>query len=178
MTARTDISQTLETPRLRLRPLAARDEAACIRFFMSERAQYTGGHTNEIQAWKSFTSHLGHWQARGFGLWAVTEKPDDAIIGMVGPYFPASWPETELGWLIFDGHEGKGFAHEAALAARRHAYDALGWTSMVSYISELNTRSVRLAERLGCTRDATAKRPPHAGGNGFVYRHPLPEGRV
>ncbi len=145
-----------------------------MQFFMSERAQYTGGHTNELQAWKSFSAHLGHWHVRGYGLWAVTERPSDDIIGMVGPFYPASWPETELGWIMFDGAEGKGFASEALKAARAHAYDVLGWTSIVSYINDANRRSIALAERVGCRLDPAAKLPPHANGKGLVYRHPLP----
>jgi len=40
---------------------------------------------------------------------------------------------------------------------------------MVSYIKDGNVRSVRLAERLGCTLDATA--PRRADGSP-VWRHP------
>ena len=169
------MADRIETPRLTLRPLGAQDEAATVAFYQSDRAQYTGGNPVRFQAWKNFAAMLGHWHTRGYGLWAVTERGNDAILGMVGPYFPETWPETELGWVMFEGSEGKGYAHEAAVAARRHAYDVLGWTSIVSYISEGNARSIALAERLGCKIDPTAELPPHANGKGLVYRHPARE---
>ena len=52
------------------------------------------------------------------------------LVGIVGP-----WPrlglsrELELGWDLFEGATGKGYATEAARAARRYAYDVLGWTT-------------------------------------------------
>ncbi|MEZ5769680.1 MAG: GNAT family N-acetyltransferase [Paracoccaceae bacterium] len=47
----------------------------------------------------------------------------------------------EIGWAMFEGSEGKGYAHEAALAIRAHAYDTLGWGPLTSVIVPGNTRS-------------------------------------
>ena len=50
------------------------------------------------------------WPLGAQGLWPLGCDPqgDDSIIGLVGPFFPDGWPETEIGWLIFDGAEGQG----------------------------------------------------------------------
>ena len=93
---------------------------------------------------------------------------------MAGPYYPVGRPETEIGWVLFDGHEGKGFATEAARATLVFARDTLGWTEIVSYIAPENQASVRVAERLGATLD-TAAPQPKPGDNALVYRHPKPE---
>ncbi|MEL6167510.1 MAG: GNAT family N-acetyltransferase [Pseudomonadota bacterium] len=166
----------IETERLTLRPPGPQDEAAIVTYYMSERARFTGGNVPKFQAWKNFAAMLGHWQVRGFGLWAVTAKNSDTALGLVGPFFPETWPEHELGWLVFEDAEGRGIAHEAAVAARTHAYSVLGWTTAVSYIRDGNDRSVALAQRLGCQRDSGAPLPPHADqANDHVYRHPAPE---
>ena len=87
-------------------------------------------------------------------------------------WFPADWPETEIGWIMFEGGEGKGYAFEAAEAARTHVFETLGWDTAVSYIDPHNARSIALAERLGAVRDDSAERP-HP--DDLVYRHPKPE---
>jgi RimJ/RimL family protein N-acetyltransferase len=92
---------------------------------------------------------------------------------MAGPWYPADWSEPELGWTLWSAaHEGKGYAHEAAVAARAHAYSVLGWTTAVSYIDPDNARSIALAERLGATLDPDAA---HHNPADLVYRHPAPE---
>ena len=82
---------------------------------------------------------------------------------------PVEYPEPELGWLLFEGHEGKGYALEAATQAKRFAFDDAGLDRLVSYIDPNNRRSIRLAERLGATRDRGAPTP--GGEPCLVYRH-------
>ncbi len=151
--------RVLQTERLVLRPPAARDMVAGVAFYMSERSQFAGGHVMRHHAWKNMAAMLGHWQVRGYGLWAVTRKDDDHILGLVGPYNPEGWPEPEVGWLIFDGAEGQGIAAEAARSAMADARATLGWTDIVHYIAPQNTRSIALAERLGARRDPAAQVP-------------------
>lgn len=166
----------LETERLILRGPEAKDEADYVAFFTSDRAQYVGGSPDHIKAFQTFALEIGHWVARGFGMWAVTMKGDDRALGYVGCWRPGGWPENELGWILWPQAEGKGIGFEAATAARDQAYGALGWTTAVSYIDEPNARSIRLAERLGCVQDPDA--PPPAFEDDavtLVYRHPGPE---
>lgn len=165
---------TLETDRLVLRQPAPKDMDAMTEFYVSERSQYAGGYVIRPRAWSNGAMILGHWQVRGFGLWAVTKKGDDTALGMVGPYYPDGWPETEIGWVLFEGCEGKGYAGEAATAAIADARNRLGWTDIVHYIAPENARSIRLAEKLGATVDANAT-PPKPDVPCLVYRQPKPE---
>lgn len=160
----------LETERLRLRPPTASDVPAAIEFYVSERSKYAGGHVPRFRAWTNATALLGHWAVRGYGLWAVTEKDDDTALGLVGPYYPDGWPEHEIGWVLFDGAEGRGIAGEAARAAIADARTRLGWAEIVSYIAPENTRSIRLAERLGAVRDPDAI-VPKPEDPCLVFRH-------
>ncbi|MFQ6547270.1 GNAT family N-acetyltransferase [Aestuariibius sp. 2305UL40-4] len=164
----------LETERLILRRPDDRDTDAAIAFLTGERSRSVGGPLSLGQAWRAHAKMVGHWTLRGFGLFAVTEKETGRTLGISGPYYPADWPEKELGWHIWDAaSEGKGIAYEAALAARRWAYGDLGWPTAVSYIDPSNARSIALAERLGARLDTAAERPDDEC---VVYRHPGPEG--
>jgi len=167
------VTQALETERLILRKPNGSDWPEVRDFYMSERSSMAGGHIDEGKAWRKFASIIGHWDIRGYGLSAVTLKPSDQIVGLVGQWYPGDWPEPELGWVIFEGAEGKSIAFEAASAARAHAYGPLGWSTAVSYIDPQNARSIALAERLGCVLDPDAVQP-HPDQPGLIYRHPAP----
>ena len=160
----------LETERLILRRPEPRDQDPTVAFFQSDRAEGVGGPYDLGQAWRHFAYELGHWEIYGYGMWAVTMKHDDSLVGLVGPWTPADWPEKEIGWMIFENAEGKGIAFEAAQAAIADARGRLGWTNFVSYIMPEITRSIALAERLGATLDPNAETP--GGFPCHVYRHP------
>ena len=164
----------IETENLTLRAPGPQDWPIWHDFAITDRAQYIGGPYTTRSAWRGFGHAVGMWVLRGYGSFVITFKGDDTALGMVGPYYPADWPEKELGWTIWNPElEGKGIAYEAALASRRFAYDPLGWTGAVSYIDHGNDRSVRLAERLGAWLDEDAQQPDHSPC--MIYRHPSPE---
>ncbi len=170
------MTDTLQTTRLTLRRPVPSDWAAFLDFMMSDRSTAFGSHKDLARAFRSFAAELGHWDIFGYGMWAVTLRGDDTAIGLIGPWTPPDWPEPEVGWMILsDKAEGTGIATEAARAAIRHAYEVLGWPTVVSYIGPENTRSIRLAEKLGANLDPEAPQPkPDAPV--LVYRHPRPAG--
>ena len=151
------MTATLETERLILRKPEGRDWDAFRDFALSGGMDLINGGVDEGQAWRQFASELGHWDIRGFGMWTVTMKGGDLAIGLVGPWYPVDWPDTEIGWSVFPGAESKGIAFEAARAARLHAYQTLGWTRIVSYIAAENIRSIRLAERRRLSYDVSLR---------------------
>lgn len=166
----------LITERLTLRAPASRDWPAFDAFLASPRARFIRSSDYGLaQTWRAFGHVIGHWVLRGFGNFIFTLKGSDTALGMTGPWFPAEWPEREIGWTVWDAAaEGKGYAFEAAQAARAYAYGTLGWTTAVSYVDPANTRSAALAERLGARLDPAAAHP--AGDKPcLVYRHPGPE---
>lgn len=165
---------SITTDRLVLRAPRLEDAPAHAAFLASERARFVGGPTTAELAWRSLATELGHWSLRGFGRWAVTEKNgDDTAIGIVGLWYPPGFPEHELGWDLFEGATGKGYATEAAAAARAHAYDTLGWSTVVSMIDPVNTASARVAERLGARYDYDFEHERF--GPMQIWRHPAPE---
>jgi RimJ/RimL family protein N-acetyltransferase len=166
---------TLETERLVLRANRLGDLEPLVEFYASPRADHRGGRRDRLGAFNALAAEIGHWQLRGFGLWGVEEKASGAYCGQVGLYYPDGWPEPEVGWMVLEDHEGKGYAYEAALRVRAYAYDTLGWTRLVSCIRPANARSIRLAERMGARFERADTIP--GGIPTHVYVHPGPEAR-
>ena len=167
----------LTTERLTLRAPEPVDKAAYVAFYTSPRRARTGTLLTKDVARQRFAGDCAHWQAKGYGRFVVADRATGDILGMVGPHQPADYPEAEIAWHLWhDSAEGRGYAYEAARAAQTHAFSTLGWTTAVSYIDPANTRSIALAERLGCARDTTAAIPDIDGWQAaLVYRHPGPE---
>jgi RimJ/RimL family protein N-acetyltransferase len=92
---------------------------------------------------------IGHWQLRGYGLWAAEERNSGQLIGRIGCYYPDGWPGFEIGWALRRESWGYGFAAEGARAALRFAFEELGQQHVISLIRPANERSIRVAERLG-----------------------------
>ncbi len=180
MTAHLANTPVIETDDLRLRAPQPGDWPLWQDFALSDRAQYIGGPYSLGTAWRAYCHIVGMWATLGWGSFVITRRDDDTALGMTGPWYPADWPEKELGWTIWSpDHEGRSIAFRAASAARRFAYDRLGWTTAVSYIDAPNARSIALAERLGCVLDKTAPSPrPDADPAVLIYRHPGPEALV
>jgi RimJ/RimL family protein N-acetyltransferase len=159
---------TLRTGRLVLRGPAIDDFSAYARLMASPRAAHMGGPFGTRGAWGLFCHGLALWRLFGHGALMIDLSATGECIGLVeinhGPLFP----EKELGWQLYEGHEGNGYATEAARALRDWAFGTLGLRTLVSYIDPANSRSVAVAERLGAVIDRTAlKQDP----DDLVYRH-------
>lgn len=164
----------IRTARLILRAPQPGDWPVWRNFMLSDRSRFVRSTAmNEGTAWRGFASVIGHWPMRGFGLFVVTRAGSDAALGGVGPWYPAGWPEPEIGWSLWDAAaEGEGIAHEAVLAVRKHVHADLGWTRAVSYIDPINARSRALAQRLGCRIEPGAPTPGNEPIE--VWVHPEP----
>lgn len=159
----------LETERLLLRAPEMADFEHYAAFFASERSVWEDGPLDRDAAWAEFAAAAGSWVLRGFGSFSIVERASGRYVGEVGLYQPVRYPEPELGWILTAEAEGRGFAREAALRVRGWAYGTLGLASLVSYIARGNSRSIRLAERLGAVADPEARSCSDDAG---VWRHP------
>lgn len=175
MTARPTIAPEIRTARLLLRPHRRADFEGYAAIFSSERSRYMGGPLSLQDAWFSFAGDVGNWGLFGFGAWAIeiaeSGPEQGAFAGQVCIAHPAHFPEIELGWMVLPGFEGQGIAFEAAQAALRWAEGRPEIGRLVSYIDPENARSIRLAQRLGASLDASAPAPDPTD---LVYRHRLP----
>ena len=159
---------TLRTARLTLRAPALEDFEPLVAFYASDRARFIGGPSDRDMTWRGLLAQIGHWAVRGYGYFSVDTHAGE-MIGRVGVVCHESWPEPELGWHVFAGAEGHGYALEAAEAARDHAA-GLGLGPLISMINPENARSIRLAERLGAALEREWEHPKW--GRTLIFRHP------
>jgi RimJ/RimL family protein N-acetyltransferase len=145
---------SLRTERLVLRPLTAADfpafaalnaDADVARFLSPD------GKPLPIEdSWRQLAMLIGHWQLRGFGMWALaTREYPDHFIGRVGAHQPEGWPDFEIGWAVARSCWNRGYATEGAGAAIRYAFEVLERPRVVSLIHPENVRSRAVAERVG-----------------------------
>lgn len=160
----------IETKRLRLRGWDERDFPAYASFRAdAERQAFLGETMTRDQAWERFCSDLGVWSLRGYGIFAIAEKASNEAIGYTGIWYPLQIDEPELSWSLFSGHGGRGYATEAALAARGWAYEVLNWPPLMSLVYPDNEASKAVARRLGAVfeRETILDGDPR-----HLYRHP------
>jgi RimJ/RimL family protein N-acetyltransferase len=96
-----------------------------------------------------------HWDAHGWGLWAVEVPGVASFIGYVG-LWPADYVADEMvevGWRLAREHWGHGYATEAAREALRFGFVEVGLDEIVSFTVPQNERSWRVMERIGLVRD-------------------------
>jgi len=146
------VEVTLETARLRLRQFSEADlDAYAVMCADPDVMRYlgTGVTMNRGETWRAIAGMLGHWQLRGYGMWALESRQTGELVGRAGFINPEGWPGFELGWVLGKAHWGKGYATEAAREAQRYAYEVLKRDRFISLIRHANTPSIRVAERLG-----------------------------
>ncbi len=147
----------IETDRLILRPwadadrapFAAMNEDPAVMEFMPSRMtrEQSDGMVGR------FTEMLAE---KGMTFYALEERASGEFIGAAG-LFPVGQlpfaPAVEIGWRLREQSWGQGYASEAARAALRQGFDALGLDEIVAYTAALNVRSQRVMERIGMVRD-------------------------
>ena len=140
----------IETERLILRPPGSQDFDGWAQLMGDEEAShFIGGPLDERGAWGNLALMAGAWTLDGFSNFSVIEKSSGRWIGRAGPWSPPGWPGHEIGWAFLRGVWGKGYAHEASLAAMKWSAATLGWREIVHIIHPENSRSIALAQRLG-----------------------------
>ena len=148
----------LTTARLRLRPMVPGDWPAFAAFWASDRARHMGGPHDTRAAWGIFCHDAAGWALWGLGALMIDRRADGVTLGQVGISHGPLFPESELGWLLFAGFQGQGYATEAGAALRDHALDRL--PTLVSYVGPDNAASAAVARRLGGMSDPAAPRQP------------------
>ena len=146
----------LETARLLLRSWREEDLDAYARICADpEVTRYLTGPLTRQESEEQVSRFVRHWEERGFGVWAVEEKPSGAFIGFIGLLYHEQWPEgehkTEVGWRLDRSLWGRGLATEGARASLQHGFEVLGLERIISIIHPKNVASRRVAEKAGLT---------------------------
>jgi RimJ/RimL family protein N-acetyltransferase len=158
---------SLSTPRLLLRPWRAEDEAPMAAINSDPEVMRMLNRAVDAKAVAGFLEHArGHWREHGFGWFAVEGREGalcGELLGFVGVAFPTFLPEVaarpEIGWRLSPRAWGRGLATEAALAAREDAFTRLALPELISIIHPRNTRSRRVATKLGMAVERQVDNP-------------------
>lgn len=167
----------IETPRLRLRELTAEDAAALLALYSDPAVmQFMGAPPDSLEEEiANIAAHrVQYYEARGYGLWGVTLRGSDDLIGRCGLLdAPLEGPtEVELSYLLAPAYWGCGLATEAARAALKFAAGPLGLQHVVAFIHPDNLRSRRVAERLGMRFEGTVGYRPFGEVDLFAWFPP------
>lgn len=158
------MAPTLETPRLRLRPLAASDEADLValdsdpevmRYVGSPAGVKSPAETLERARLRIREEQDGDYEPLGF--WRIEGRGDGAfhgvgaLIRMPGGQMPHSG-EVEVAYRLARSAWGQGIATEAAGALVAHALGPLGLPRVVAVTYPANRASQRVLDKLGFER--------------------------
>ena len=150
----------IETERLLLRKPEQEDADDLLGFVGDDEVmRWIGGEAGgRDAAIENVERWIARWDANGVGPFAVVY--DGRVIGRVGLLVwdlanqgGPGHAVTELGWALARAHWGQGLATEAARAVREWAYAERGVERLISLIDPKNTRSVRVADKLGAVPD-------------------------
>lgn len=164
--------EKLETARLCLRRFRPGDlddlEVICrdpgVERYMGNRVPYGREGTVRLMGW-----FMGHWQLRGYGVYALERHEDGVLAGYCG----LIWPERniykgpdeqfpELTWAVSQDFRGLGYAGEAARAVLDMAFADLALPAVLCLAEQENFASLRVAEKLGAERVRALENKGHA----------------
>ena len=144
---------SLETDRLRLRPLTMADLEDVHRMHSdAETIRYTSGRLKSREESLQWLKRaIDSYETNGHGFWALELKPWGDFVGHSGLLAQVvdDLSETEIAYWIVREHWGRGLATEAAIASRDHGFHTLGRRRLISIIHPENRGSRRVAEKVG-----------------------------
>lgn len=140
------------TERLTFRPLAAND----LDFLASllshpEVMRYYPKPLSRPEALAWIEKQCWRYETHGHGLWLVSDRLTGNPVGQAGlaTQVVDGSPEPEIGYLLHHPFWHLGYATEAAVAVRDHAFSTLHLPHVISLVRPANTASQAVARRVG-----------------------------
>ncbi len=151
----------VQTQRLILRPFEPGDVAAytAIKAKPEVLRFLPGGEAGAAHAAKAaqlqVSQFIGLWQEEPrYGPWAVVETASGGLIGHAGlRLLPKLGGVTEILYMLDSAVWGRGYATEAAGAARDYGFAALGLDRLAAFAFPENAASLRVMEKIGMRRE-------------------------
>jgi RimJ/RimL family protein N-acetyltransferase len=147
----------IETARLILRGWRDADRAPYAAMMADPEVGYwLGGVLGEAEANAQIDRFIAVSAARGPGFLAIERRVDGAFLGAaclreVLAEHPLAG-EVEVGWRLARDAWGAGYAAESAHALLALGFEGLGYSEVVAFTAESNSRSRAVMERLSMIR--------------------------
>lgn len=140
----------IETPQLVLRPLRQDDLQGIHDAVLSDPSVTWDGRARTVEeTQRALDAKIKHFDTYGFGMMAVIDQTDEALIGNAGLQHLEDGPEVELGYYLGRDAWGRGFATELACAVVDHAFSHLRPTRVVAVVRPENAASKRVLAKAG-----------------------------
>jgi [ribosomal protein S5]-alanine N-acetyltransferase len=151
----------LETPRLLLRPLELSDAARITELFGNyEVLRMIGGVPypyNEEHAREFISRTQINREAETSFAFAITLKPDTALIGCIELSTVPVYQRAELGYWVGVPYWGKGYMSEAVERMLRYGFEDLKLNRIYATHFAHNPASGRVMKKVGMTYEATLR---------------------
>lgn len=98
---------------------------------------------------RSLNDILSHWTKHGYGLWAITEKDDDLLLGRCGLNYIPKTLEVEIDFIIATKYWNNGYATEAAKASLFYGFKILKLEKIIALAKPENIVSRKVIEKIG-----------------------------
>jgi len=147
----------LRTERLKLRRFTDADRASFHALNSDPAVMETLGALMTRAESDAFMNRIeAAFDQQGYGLWCV--DLEGASIGYTGFMHPWFRDGVEIGWRIKSEHWGRGYAPEAARACLAVGFEerqrgGIGFEEILTFTARINSKSIRVMEKLGFSRD-------------------------
>jgi RimJ/RimL family protein N-acetyltransferase len=124
-----------------LAPMVADEEQ--MQFYPAPRTR------DEARAW--IDRNLSLYEAHGFGVWLIEARATSEFLGYSGikPIVVEGVSTLEIGWHLKKTAWNRGYATEAAGAARDLAFGRFAQTQLIALVPPEHVASRRVAEKIG-----------------------------
>ena len=142
----------LETERLQVRETTVQDIEAFYRIYAGASiTRFMEGLFQDPQDERRYTRDYirNVYGLLGFGVWTVVEKASGEIIGRAGFSIRNGFEEVELGFLIGEPWQRKGYAKEVCKAILQYGKEVLGFSMVMALVKKENAISIHLLQELG-----------------------------
>lgn len=143
---------TIETARLRLRPLSPGDADDLHRLWMEpgvRRYLWDDEVIPRERVVSIVAESVASFASRGYGLWGASPREGEAFLGFCGFWHFREPPRPELLYGIDPACWNRGFATEAARAVMKYGFEELSFGRIEASTDAANAASARVMERAG-----------------------------
>ena len=163
----------IETSRLRLRPLRPDDLQDLHDVVFGDPAVTWDGSAGTLdETRRSLDAKLRHFEEHGFGMMAVVDRDDGALVGYAGLQRMEDGPEVEIGYYLGRRAWGRGLATELAHALVDRAFNDLRLSRLVAVVRPENEASKRVLAKAGLHPEGLAH---HYGADVELWSMDAPE---
>ena len=100
---------------------------------------------------------------KGYCYFAVDQLKDESFIGFIGLYYQTYesqfTPGVDIGWRLNKKYWNNGLATEGAKKCLDYGFNKLGLENIISTTPIINTKSIRVMEKIGMQKLADFKHP-------------------